>query len=174
MFDANVQTDTAGSLPIARLDGYAGGKPILAFLMSVLAYCGSRPETRPADELDRFSARARNTLCGVCSDLMRATINSNWDYCDGEDFLSYVRRTGDAELSEEAFLAGARHYHAAWTDIEVLIARVQTAIVTLEAAPPAEHPDHLSRSVIPEFRALLDTLEIAASRGAKQARLAIH
>jgi len=173
MFEANVQTDTAGNLPIARIDGYAGGKPILAFLMTTLAGCAARPESRAAAELDRFSQAARLAVCAVCADLMRATINSGWDYCEGEDYQSYVRRTGDLALGEEAFLAGARHYHAAWTDIEVLIARVQALIVLLETAPAPDHPDLMAHSVAPEFRALHDTLAVAMQRGARQARLAI-
>lgn len=176
MFSANVQTETGESLPIVRLDGHFTGKSILSFLMGFLTYCDARSKDRAQtpSEFDRFSPRARQALCAACADLMRAVVNADWDYCDGEDYKSYVTRTGDHDLSEDAFVKGAAHYQAAWTDIHALIARVQVVIIQLEMAPSTDNPDLLGGSSLVDFRALYDTLDVALSRGASHARLDIH
>ena len=164
MFFADVQTDNGSSLAVVHPDGHIGGKPILSFMLSILSYCaqksrGDAPSSFP--EFDRLTPHARDSLCSVSAQLIQAVVNSDWDYRDGEDYQSYLRRTGDHALGEEAFLGGAAHYLQAWTDVDVLIARVQTIILQLEIAHPDANRELLADYVLIDFRALLDTLVAA-------------
>jgi hypothetical protein len=172
MFSARVQLDTGESLPITRLDGHFAGNSILTFMMSVLSYC-DHPQGA-GSPLDRLSAQARGALCAACSGLMKSTINSQWNYCDGEDYQSYASRTGDHDLGEASFIRAAAHYQSAWADVTTLLSLAQMAIVQMEMAPSIDRPDLLSGAALLDFRALHATLDTALARGAKRARLDIH
>ena len=178
MFIASVQTETGQTLLVRRPDGWVGGKSILSFVLAALSYCDAK--TKGADtsaalkEFDRLQEGTRRSLCLVAARLMQALINSQWDYHEGEDYQSYVSRTHDAALSETAFLVGAGHYQQAWTDIDLLIARVQTVIVILEQACLPDDAQYLAYDVLVDFSALHDTLRSLWKNGAQRARIDIH
>jgi hypothetical protein len=162
VFSATVQTDTGQSVPLTRPDGTFAGKTLLTFMMSVLSRCNDA--LQPAER----------ALCAACFGLMKAAITSLWSYCEGEDYQSYVTRTGDYDLGEDAFLRAAVHYEAAWTDIHTLIALTQMAIVQMEMAPPVGEPDRSYNLALVDFRALYTALDAALAHGAARARLDIH
>jgi hypothetical protein len=178
MFSASVQTDMGLSLTITRPDGRVGGQPILSFMMALLSTCDRLAEGAPAsahlEEFDRLGGKAQKTLCSACAFLMQTVVNNVWDYRDGEDYASYLARTQDGQLSEKAFLSAAEHYQQAWTELEVLIARVTTIVATLESAPLGDDATYLTADLLVDFRALHRTLLAAADRGAAWARLDMH
>lgn len=178
MLSASIQTDRGHTLLIKRSDGRPGGKPILAFLMSTLRFCEQRTRPRdpfdPPGEFDRLPESTHRPLCLAAGLLVKSLINSRWDYVEGEDYTSYVRRTHDAALSCESFEAGAEHFRRAWTDVDLLIARVQTVMSILYRTYLSEDAACLGYDVLLDFTALYEALVELQENGVRQARIDIH
>ena len=178
MFIASIQTETGQTLLVRRPDGWFGGKSILSFVLAALTYCDAKVKgsgtSSALREFVRLQDGTRRTLCLVTARLMQTLVNSQWDYQEGEDYQSYVSRTHDSALGEKAFLVGAGHYQQAWTDIDLLIARVETIMVILERTYLPDDAHYLAYDVLVDFSALHSALRELRLGGAQRARIDIH
>ena len=171
---AFLETDTGDVLRIVHHDGLAGGKALLSFLTTAESSCskGNRIEEDDFLWISDFNKNSGINFCETIEKLTHVYYSGDWNYQDDKYDL-FINRFPNAEISKAEFIRTIKEIQEMWADIQSLIKDVELLINEFQKGYLKETDWYLEQDTINDFEGLLNALNLAKERNAKEVRIRI-